>query len=76
MGPKKETETRTFLVQWLRLGTPTAGAAVLIPGHGTKTPHASRTEKLKLALCVNVYSSFIQNCSKPETQMPFNREDG
>ena len=51
------------------------GGSGLIPGHGTKTPRALRTEKLKSALCANIYSSFIQNCSKPETQMPFNRED-
>ena len=49
------------------------GGSGLIPGQGTKTPYASRTEKLKLAPCMNIYSSFIQNCSKPETQMSLNR---
>ena len=40
---------RTFLnVQWLRLPTSTAGGVGLIPGWGTKIPHAvSRQNKFK-----------------------------
>ena len=31
----------SLVVQWLRLHASTAGGAVLIPGWGTKTPHAA-----------------------------------
>jgi len=45
----KENMEGTFLVvQWLRLHTSTAGCTSLIPGHGTKTPHAAHTVKKKI----------------------------
>ena len=42
-------EERTSLaVQWLRLHTSNAGGAGLIPGRGTKIPHAAQhTQKIK-----------------------------
>ena len=33
------------MVQWLRLGTPTAGAVGLMPDWGNKIPHAKKREK-------------------------------
>ena len=38
----------SLVVQWLRLHTSKAGGAVVIPGQGTKIPHAAwRGQKLK-----------------------------
>ena len=34
-------------VQWLRLRASNAGGVGLIPGQGTKIPHASKTKKKK-----------------------------
>ena len=41
-------DIRTSLaVQWLRLSASTAGGTVLIPGRGTKIPHATRHRQKK-----------------------------
>ena len=46
MSTRQETGT-SLAVQWLRLGTSTAGGAGLIPGQGIKMPHASRPSQNK-----------------------------
>ena len=45
---KLQKTSRDFLaVQWLRLHTSTAGGVGLIPGQGTKIPHATQPSKTK-----------------------------
>ena len=48
---KKQKQTQTFLpVQWLRLWALTAGGMGLIPGWGTKIPHAMWCSQKKFFL--------------------------
>ena len=62
----------SLVVQWLRLFTPTAGDAGLVPGWGTKIPHALQPGKkdplimflpsvqfLEIFFCTPPYTTFI-----------------
>ena len=42
LGQLKTRAGTSLVVQWLRLHAPTAGGAGLIPGQGTKIPHAAQ----------------------------------
>ena len=44
---KKSSPRTTPVVQWLRLPASTAGSMGLIPGQGTKIPHAMKHSKNK-----------------------------
>ena len=46
-GIFKDTTGTSLAVQWLRLRASTAGGMGLIPGQGTKIPHAARCSKNK-----------------------------
>ena len=46
---KKLFQGTSLAVQWLRLRTSTAGGTGLIPGRGTKIPHAVRCGQKKLS---------------------------
>ena len=59
----------SLVVQWLRLFTSTAGGAGLVPGWGTKIPHALQPRK-KVPLIMFLPSvQFLENffCTPPYT---------
>ena len=55
MGPQKEETGTSLAVQWLRLYASNVGSAGLIPGQGTKIPHAVPPKKIFLkAECLRI----------------------
>ena len=44
---KKQKEGTSLVVQWLRLHAPNIGGMCLIPGRGTKIPHAHQRGKCR-----------------------------
>ena len=53
----------SLVVQWLRLCTSTAGGMGLIPGRGTKIPHATHGQKKKkknrFFFCLKEYYKYL-----------------
>ena len=53
-GPRSAVSClqKRLVVQWVRLHASNAAGAGLIPGQGTKIPHALSQKKKKKALCI------------------------
>ena len=51
----------SLAVQWLRLNIPNAGGTGLIPGGGTKIPHAERCGQKKKKKDHNHWDSLVEN---------------
>ena len=64
-GGQKDMNGTSLVVQWLRLHASNAGGVGLIPGLGTKSPHAARCGQKVI---------FIHNSSKLETAQMSNNK--
>ena len=62
------------MIQWLRLLAPNAGGEGLIPGQGTKIPHAVKV-KMKSLSCVRLFKTPWTVAYQASPSMGFSRQE-